>query len=127
MVSVYLTLQARFSDILRSQVAVVKGAALRGLEGVAPQKRRCKRHYGIECDYIFREGIDEEQHSFINPYTGDKMCKGRTFWLMAKVSKASTCEDNKADINRAKKSRRTLRKNSLFATFLQPVMLGLLT
>lgn len=94
MVSVYLTLQARFSDILRSQVAVVKGAALRGLEGLAPQKKKCKRHYGIACDYPFREGIDEEKHSYINPFTNKKICRGRVFWLMAKVSQTSTFNDH---------------------------------
>jgi hypothetical protein len=84
--------------MLYSQVAVVKGAALRGLEGVAPQKKRCKRHYGIDCDFDFREGIDEERHSYINPLTGRKLCRGRAFWLMAKVREASILTDDNVDM-----------------------------
>jgi hypothetical protein len=79
-------------------VAVVKGAALRGLEGVAPQKKKCKRHYGIDCDYLFREGVDEEKHSYIDPFTDGKMCKGRAFWLIEKVSETSTSNNDNIDI-----------------------------
>lgn len=68
------------------QAAIVRGAALRGLVGIAPRKRRCRRHYGFLISRPFQAGIDPAEDAFIDPYDGIKMCKNQMLWLAAKVS-----------------------------------------
>ncbi|KAM0183762.1 hypothetical protein ACHAPF_000206 [Botrytis cinerea] len=57
---------------LHPQSAVVRGAALRGLEGIAPRVKHLRRHYGISLDKSFREGIDPEEDSYVD---GDEITK----------------------------------------------------
>lgn len=71
------------------QAAIVRGAALRGLTGMAPRKRRCRRHYGIQLRDGFREGIDPEDWAVFDPYDGRKLCKHRMIWLFSKVSESA--------------------------------------
>ncbi|KAF7905182.1 uncharacterized protein EAF01_005703 [Botrytis porri] len=40
---------------LHPQSAVVRGAALRGLEGIAPRVKQVRRHYGVCLGKVFRE------------------------------------------------------------------------
>ena len=68
------------------QSAVVRGAALRGLEGIAPRMKRARRHYGFKIAMPFREGIDPEDNAFIRNFDGLKYCEGRVEWLIAKAS-----------------------------------------
>jgi hypothetical protein len=98
------------SNLLYSQVAVVKGAALRGLEGIAPQKRKCKRHYGFKTNKTFREGIDEERHSCVRTFDGLKLCDGRASWVISKVSKASTLIDDRVNMVQGEEIRRDTSK-----------------
>jgi hypothetical protein len=72
-----------------SQSAVLRGAALRGLEGLAPRIKHSRRHYGISASYPFRENIDPEDHAFLWYTDNSKYCSGRMKWLISKVSNAS--------------------------------------
>lgn len=69
-----------------SQSAVVLGAALRGLEGIAPRVKHARRHYGIVVHMPFREGIDPEDKAFTSPWDNTKRCNDRMIWLISKVS-----------------------------------------
>jgi hypothetical protein len=72
--------------ILLSQSAVVRGAALRGLEGIAPRMKHVRRHYGIELTMPFREGIDPEEKHFFDRMDNGKRCRRRMEWLISKAS-----------------------------------------
>lgn len=64
----------------------MKGAALRGLEGIKPTKKRCRRHYGFAIANKFREGIDPEEQSFRDEFNDVKYCSGMVEWQITKVS-----------------------------------------
>ncbi|TGO59243.1 hypothetical protein BOTNAR_0166g00110 [Botryotinia narcissicola] len=70
---------------LHPQSAIVRGAALRGLEGIAPRFKQTRRHYGISLSMPFREGIDPEEDSYIDPWGNLKRCSGRMEWLIFKA------------------------------------------
>ncbi|KAF7932504.1 uncharacterized protein EAE98_003803 [Botrytis deweyae] len=78
---------------LHPQSAVVRGAALRGLEGIAPRVKQARRHYGVCLDKTFREGIDPEEDSYIDSWGDTKRCRGRMEWLILKGDKITkdTC------------------------------------
>ena len=67
------------------QAAVLRGAALRGLEGLAPHMKYARRHYGIIIGKLFRQGQDDEKHAFIDPFSEEKYCEGRIDWMVRKV------------------------------------------
>lgn len=67
------------------QAAIVQGAALRGLEGTAPRKKRVRRHYGFRLAMGFREGIDPEHMAVVNRVDGIKRCHNRVNWVITKV------------------------------------------
>lgn len=72
-----------------SQAAVVRGAALRGLEGLAPRIKHARRHYGVTVMLPFRENIDPEDRSYLwKLYNYSKYCTGRMKWLISKASNA---------------------------------------
>lgn len=75
-----------------SQSAVVRGAALRGLEGIAPRKKHARRHYGVGSGQLFREGIDPEENSFVSQFDEKKYCDHRTNWMIGKASCQKTFE-----------------------------------
>ncbi|TAQ85429.1 hypothetical protein B7494_g6250 [Chlorociboria aeruginascens] len=66
------------------QAAVVRGAALRGLEGLAPRMKQARRHYGFSWGLPFREGKDAEKNAYIESFTDTKYCGGRINWVIAK-------------------------------------------
>jgi hypothetical protein len=68
-----------------SQSAVVRGAALRGLEGIAPRMKQARRHYGVALGMPFREGKDPEEKAYIREFDDEKYCNGRMKWLISKV------------------------------------------
>jgi hypothetical protein len=74
--------------ILFSQTAVVRGAALRGLEGLAPRIKHARKHYGVDVMYPFRENIDPEDLAHMSKTDNIKYCKGRMKWLISKVNNA---------------------------------------
>ncbi len=76
--------------IILSQAAVVRGAALRGLEGTAPRIKYARRHYGIQLGMKFREGIDPEEDAYISLLDNTKRCAGRMKWLISKVGHQET-------------------------------------
>jgi hypothetical protein len=65
-----------------SQAAIVKGAALRGLEGLKPSITIATRHYGWSVGIRFREGIDDEKNSYIDQFDNLKRCRGRMKWVI---------------------------------------------
>ncbi|KAH7411293.1 Hsp70 family protein-like protein [Cadophora sp. MPI-SDFR-AT-0126] len=66
------------------QAAVVLGAALRGLEGIAPRMKQARRHYGISLNKSFREGIDPPDLARYDDWDNSKRCSGRMVWLINK-------------------------------------------
>ncbi|KAK5120261.1 hypothetical protein LTR85_006467 [Meristemomyces frigidus] len=66
------------------QAAIVRGAALRGLEGIAPNRRRCRRHYGVKISLPFREGIDPPSKGYTSRWSGRRSCRDRVDWLISK-------------------------------------------
>ncbi|QSZ31534.1 hypothetical protein DSL72_001101 [Monilinia vaccinii-corymbosi] len=72
---------------LHPQSAVVRGAALRGLEGIAPRVKRLRHHYGICIGLPFRKGIDPEEHSYIDAWGCTKICSKRMSWFIFKGDK----------------------------------------
>jgi hypothetical protein len=85
MVVYVTTLRSRFL-LFSSQAAIVKGAALRGLEGVRPTNTIARYHYGWSWALPFRDGIDDEEHSYICGFSNVKLCSGRMHWPIRKVS-----------------------------------------
>ncbi|KAH9223806.1 Hsp70 family protein-like protein [Leptodontidium sp. 2 PMI_412] len=71
------------------QSAVVRGAALRGLEGVTPRIKKARRHYGIGLNCRFKEGVDPESLGFIDEWDGSKLCMNRIAWLVSKGENVS--------------------------------------
>lgn len=54
------------------QSMVMLGVAYRGFEGIAPNMKQSRRHYGFCQSARFREGIDSEEHSYIDEFTEKK-------------------------------------------------------
>ncbi|CZR66898.1 related to hsp70 protein [Phialocephala subalpina] len=79
------------------QSAVVLGAALRGLEGLAPRKRKCRRHYGVAVGMPFRPDKDPVQFRYQDAATKMDYCSGRAEWLLKKG--AEITKDTKKIIN----------------------------
>ncbi|RAO68865.1 uncharacterized protein BHQ10_004877 [Talaromyces amestolkiae] len=79
------------------QGAIVQGAALRGLHGIRATARRCRRHYGFDWDLKFREGIDDEKHSYWDRYRGQKTVAGIMKWMIKKGEKYN--EDYSMTVN----------------------------
>jgi hypothetical protein len=70
--------------VIYSQAAVVRGAAIRGLEGTMPSKLMCRRHYGFTWGLPFKPGIDNESEAFY--LFGEKYRAGYMNWLIEKVN-----------------------------------------
>lgn len=68
-----------------SQSAVVRGAALRGLEGLVPRVKRARKHYGVGLNMPFREGKDPEEKAYVSRCDDQRYCRDRIKWLIAKV------------------------------------------
>ncbi|KAF7872010.1 uncharacterized protein EAF02_009115 [Botrytis sinoallii] len=65
-------------------LAVLRGAGIRALEGLAPRVKYVRRHYGFRISRVFREFIDEEKHAYIDEYSNLKYCAGRAIWCVSK-------------------------------------------
>jgi len=65
----------------RAWSAVVRGAAVRGLDGSMVIAKRAKRCYGIGVHQEFREGVDREEDSFECPIKG-KRADGYIDWVV---------------------------------------------
>ncbi|KIX10397.1 uncharacterized protein Z518_01479 [Rhinocladiella mackenziei CBS 650.93] len=75
---------AHFTSPEDCQAAIVKGAVLRGLEGVRPISIIAKRHYGWCWGEPFREGIDDENDAYIDEFDQRKYCADRMHWTVSK-------------------------------------------
>ncbi|CAG7995699.1 unnamed protein product [Penicillium salamii] len=74
------------------QASVVKGAALRGLKGLVPEKRIARVHYGVKVMLHFREQVDPQDTICYWEWDGLKYCNDRMNWLINKGD-AITPED----------------------------------
>ncbi|WAO91176.1 Actin-like ATPase domain-containing protein [Fusarium falciforme] len=63
------------------QAAIATGAALRGLFGLKPDSRICRRHYGYSIRMPFRERVDHEDDASYSSWDNTKMCDGRIQWV----------------------------------------------
>ncbi|OBT82580.1 hypothetical protein VE02_08680 [Pseudogymnoascus sp. 03VT05] len=73
------------------QAAVVQGAALRGLEGIAPRVKHARYHYGFSISKTFREGIDSEDYAYFSQFDEErKLCENRMLWLISKGDEITT-------------------------------------
>ncbi|KAL4876440.1 hypothetical protein BJY04DRAFT_231620 [Aspergillus karnatakaensis] len=72
-----------------AQAAIVQGAALRGLQGLHANIRRCRRHYCVRVSHLFREGIDDESTAVFDLWDGKKRASGYAQWLVVKEQKLS--------------------------------------
>ena len=64
----------------------MQGAALRGLEGIAPRVKRARYHYGFSISDDFREGIDPKDYAYFSLFDDKrKLCNDRMCWLISKV------------------------------------------
>ncbi|THV49368.1 hypothetical protein BGAL_0198g00060 [Botrytis galanthina] len=68
----------------RPDLAVLRGAGIRALEGLEPRIKYVRRHYGFRISRVFREFIDEEKHAYIDDYSNLKYCAGRAIWCVSK-------------------------------------------
>ncbi|KAF2171506.1 hypothetical protein M409DRAFT_18620 [Zasmidium cellare ATCC 36951] len=66
------------------ETAIVRGAALRGLQGAILYERRSNRHYGFLVSMPSREGIDPSSAAVFDNLTGNKTCSGRMQWFISK-------------------------------------------
>lgn len=66
--------------------AVSVGATFRGLEGSVVLSKKARRWYGISLHQQFRDGVDDEQTSFICPIKG-KRAPGYMSWHISKGTK----------------------------------------
>ncbi|RAH43079.1 Hsp70 family protein [Aspergillus brunneoviolaceus CBS 621.78] len=48
---------------------------------------RCRRHYGFDWAIDFREGHDDERHTYIDLFDGKKRVRGIMKWMIAKGEK----------------------------------------
>lgn len=67
----------------RAWSAVVRGAAIRGLDGSFVLAKKSKCFYGIGVHQAFEEGVDDEAKSFICPIKG-KRADGYVDWVVKK-------------------------------------------
>ena len=67
-----------------SQSAIVRGAALRGLEGRKSRRTYARFHYGYAALFSFREGIDREEFEDYDEFDGEKKCL-QMRWFIEKV------------------------------------------
>ncbi|KAK0654927.1 hypothetical protein B0T16DRAFT_432585 [Cercophora newfieldiana] len=64
------------------QAAVVRGAAIRGLEGTVPSKLICRRHYGFRLSLIFKNGVHDEKNAYWD--FGVKRSRSHVRWMINK-------------------------------------------
>jgi hypothetical protein len=76
---------------VHSQSAVVKGAALRGLEGTTPGRTYCRRHYGFVYSFPFEPG-DPEAYVYEDYFSQEKLCGNRIKWIAQKVCLTSSID-----------------------------------
>ncbi|KAK3897932.1 heat shock protein SSA3 [Staphylotrichum tortipilum] len=81
------------------QAAVVRGAAIRGLEGAIPGTLICRRHYGFDWGLRFKEGIDDEANAY--ELFGTKYCAGFMQWMVERGAELSESTHKLVSVVRA--------------------------
>ncbi|RAH64719.1 Hsp70 family protein [Aspergillus aculeatinus CBS 121060] len=99
------------------QAAIVQGAALRGLEGIRPSTKRCRRHYGFARGIPFREGHDDEKNSYIDAFDGIKRVGGIVKWMIAKGESYAENYKQTAYVHWTHWSCESLKKHSNFYAY----------
>jgi hypothetical protein len=67
---------------------VALGAALRGLCGLKPKSRRCRRHYGFQLDLPYDPHLDDERNMYINQFDKTKRARGTMVWPLSMVGES---------------------------------------
>lgn len=67
------------------QAAVVRGAAIQGLENLKPTSRIARRYYGYSVGQLFLEGVHDEWRHYYCKFDGSKKCSGVMHWRIRKV------------------------------------------
>lgn len=62
------------------------GAALRGLGGVRPSMKKCRRHYGFQLDLPYDPDFDDERHVYKSKFDRSKRARGTMIWKIKMVS-----------------------------------------
>ena len=63
----------------------MKGAVVRGLNRATVKRKKCRRHYGIQCARPFRQGIDDDRLTFYSPFDGVIYVPGYMSWSIHRV------------------------------------------
>ncbi|KAL1390091.1 hsp70-like protein [Phyllosticta capitalensis] len=69
------------------QGAIMKGAVIRGLEGLKPNVRISRHHYGFGISLPFREGKDRPEDMWVGSFDRQKMAYNRMCWALKKGQK----------------------------------------
>ncbi|KAH7304134.1 hypothetical protein B0I35DRAFT_152542 [Stachybotrys elegans] len=80
------------------QAAIVRGAAIRGLEGTMPDNLICRRHYGFSWGLPFNSSTDDERYSYMS--FGWKYCSGYMNWMIGKGTEVTKSTSVTADVMR---------------------------
>ncbi|KAK7514986.1 uncharacterized protein IWZ02DRAFT_372593 [Phyllosticta citriasiana] len=68
------------------QGAIMKGAVIRGLEGLKPNVRISRQHYGFGISLPFRDGKDRPEDMWIGSFDRQRMAYNRMCWALKKAS-----------------------------------------
>ena len=79
------------------------GAALRGLIGVRPSVKKCRRHYGFQLDLPYDPNFDEEEHMYRSKFDRSKRARGTMCWKIEMVSSALLIGNTAARLTRLSK------------------------
>jgi hypothetical protein len=79
------------------QAAIMMGAALRGLIGIKPKTRVCRRHYGFQLDLPFDPTQDEPDDMYKDKFNGTRRARGTMVWPLRMVSNALDWERSSKD------------------------------
>ncbi|EME38937.1 hypothetical protein DOTSEDRAFT_83580 [Dothistroma septosporum NZE10] len=66
------------------QAAIVRGAALSGLQQIQPSSRRARRHYGFVLGNKFDPVRHRPKDKYTSPWDGSPMAEGNLHWKMEK-------------------------------------------
>jgi hypothetical protein len=90
----------QFTDSCIRWSAVVRGAAVKGLEGAKKnmiKTRKCRRHYGTDYCARFSARRHKEADSYVDSYDGIKSVRNQMRWLLTLGQDVSTSKDAHAE------------------------------
>lgn len=67
------------------QAAIVRGAALGGLQDIQPSSRRARMHYGIDVTESFDPVIHQNRDRYTDDWDGSDRADHQVLWELPKV------------------------------------------